>query len=337
MIMNCKLITLSVLLTGWLLTSCQDHTIPSAPASIKVTTVTQGLVTPISVETDVAGRVFVAEQGTGKNDGTISEITPDGKKHPLVTGIFSQTNTEGDLDAVDHLLIVDNTLYFLNPKGLYQIDLSTYKTDAKPAIPASSLTPQDIRKFVLDYNFTNDTGESHLYNLTRGPEDALFIADAAANAIIRRSKTGELSVVAEVPGIKNPTPVGPPFIQAVPTGIVFDGQNFLVSTLIGFPFPPGQSIIYKISPAGAVSIYKQGFTSLVDINLDTNPGVLVVQHGVFGAQGFAANTGQIIRANAVNTSVVVDKLNLPTDLKQSNANTYYVTSLGDGALLKITY
>ncbi len=326
----------------WLFISCQDHRTPAPPdPAFTTTTLATGLVTPISVETDASGRVFVAEQGTGKDDGMVSEITQDGKKHPIITGISSQTNIQNELNAVDHLLVVGKTLYFLSSKGLYQIDLSAYKTDITPARPASSLTPQDIHSFILAYNFKNDTGESHPYNLTSGPDGALYITDAAANAIIRRSATGDLSVVTEVPGIANPNPAGPPpgppFIQSVPTGITYDGQNFIISTLLGFPFPAGKAIVYQMTPAGTLTIYQQAFNSLVDIENDGNGKPLVLEFAVFGPMGFMPNTGRLLRANGATSTVLLDKLNLPTDLKIGDAHTAYITSMGSGSLLKITY
>ena len=324
------------------LTSCQDHRIPTPPdPTFTAAPLTTGLIAPISVETDASGRVFVAEQGTGNNDGSVSEITQDGKKHPIVTGIYSQTNNTGDLDAVDHLLVANRMLYFLSPKGLYTFDLTSYKTDVTPPIPASSLVPEDIRKFIIAYNFTNDTGESHIYNLTLGPDGAIYIADAAANAIIRRSKSGELSVVTEVPGIASPNPAGPPpgppFIQSVPTGITYDGRQFLISTLLGFPFPAGKAIVYQMDLTGKLSVYQQAFNSLVDVENDSNGKPLVLEFAVFGAMGFAPNTGRLLRANGTTSTVLLDKLNLPTDLKISDAHTAYITSLGDGALLKVTF
>lgn len=338
--MTQKLTVLSRLLAIIIVTGCQDHRIPSAPITPTVTTLATGLVTPIGVETDGKGRVFVTEQGTGKNDGRVSEVTPDGKVYPVVTGLYSVTNTVGDLDATDHLLYVNGILYFLNPKGLYKIDIASFKTGSTP-IPASSLTPEYIQQFVLDYKFVNDTGESHLYNMTLGPDDALYFTDAAANAIIRRSSTGALSVVTEVPGIVNPNPAGPPpgppFIQAVPTSITYDGKQFLVSTLLGFPFPAGKAILYQMDPSGKLTIYQQTFNSLTDVENDGNGKPLVLEYGVFGAMGFGKNTGRLLRANGSGSDILLTGLNLPTDLRVADIHTAYITSLGDGALLKVTF
>lgn len=338
--MNQKLTALCALLAIVFVTGCQDHRIPSGPTTLTATTLATGLVSPISVETDGNGRVFVTEQGTGKNDGRISEITPDGKVYPVVTGLYSTTNNTGDLDATDHLLHVNGTLYFLNPKGLYKIDIVSFKTGSTP-IPASGLTPEYIQQFVIDYKFVNDTGESHLYNMTLGPDGALYFTDAAANAIIRRSSTGALSVVTEVPGIANPNPAGPPpgppFIQAVPTSITYDGKQFLISTLLGFPFPAGKAILYQMDLSGNLTIYQQTFNSLVDVENDGNGKPLVLEYAVFGPMGFSKNTGRLLRANGSGSDILLTGLNLPTDLRVADSHTAYITSLGDGTLLKVTF
>ncbi|UFH53929.1 ScyD/ScyE family protein [Spirosoma sp. KNUC1025] len=338
--MNYKLNLSISLLTALTIAGCQDHQIPSAPPQLNVTTLASNLASPISVESDGKGRVFVIEQGTGKNDGRLSEITPDGKVYPIITGFHSEVFQGSELSGPDHILYANGWLYILTDKGLYTINVAAIKTGS-PAIDASTLTPEFIQQWVINHNFTNDTGESHLYNMVMGPDGALYITDAAANAIIRRSSTGALSVMAEVPSVANPNPAGPPpgppFIQAVPTGITFDGTNFRISTLIGFPFPVGTAVIYKMDLSGNLSVYQKGFTSLVDIENDGNGQSLVLRHGVFGAMGFGANTGQLIRANGTTSTVLLDNLNLPTDLKMSDSHTAYLTSLGNGTVSKITF
>ena len=327
---------------GCLLTGCQDHqiTAPSAPVQPTMTTLATGLVGPIGIETDASGRIFVTEQGTGNNDGRVSEITANGNVYPIITGLYSYKRPDNELDATDHLLVVDGMLYILNPKGLYTIDLASIKTGSAP-ISASSLTPENIRQFVLDHTFTEDTGESHLYNMVLGPDGALYFSDAAANAIIRRAKTGELSVVAEVPGIKNPNPAGPPpgppVIESVPTGIIYDGKQFAIITLLGFPFPTGKALIYRMNLAGKITVFQQTFNSLVDIENDGNGNYLALEFAVFGPMGWTPKTGKLVRAKGTSSDLLIDKLNLPTDLKVIDSHTAYLLSLGDGTLSKITF
>ncbi|QDK78703.1 ScyD/ScyE family protein [Spirosoma sp. KCTC 42546] len=337
--MHYKRSVLSFFLAGSLLTGCQDHRVP-APVQPTISTLATGLVAPIGVEADASGRVFVTEQGTGINDGRVSEITPDGKVHPVITGLYSFKRPDNELDATDHLLAADGMLYVLNAKGLYTLNLASFKTGDAP-IPAASLTPENIQKFVIDYAFTEDTGESHLYNMTLGPDGALYMSDAAANAIIRRSKTGQLSVVTAVPGIANPNPAGPPpgppFIESVPTGITYDGKQFAISTLLGFPFPAGKAIIYQMDLAGKLNVFQQTFNSLVDIENDGNGNYLALEFAIFGPTGFTPKTGRLLRAKGTSSDLLIEKLNMPTDLKLIDSHTAYLTSMGDGTLLKITF
>ena len=331
-----RILTLTAcLLVGLFITSC-DHRNQPTPA-ISVATLTTGLVGPIGVDTDPSGRLWVTESGTGKNDARLMMVTPaDGKAYPIVTGFFSETVPGGDIEGLGHLLYADGLLYILGGDGfLYKFDIRNIQPGQTP-IAAATVPREDISSFVLAYNFVNNAHDSHPYNLTLGPDGLLYISDAAANAILKRSKTGMLSVVAEIPGITNPTPVGPPQLQSVPTSIVYDGQKFLVSTLIGFPFPAGKAIVYQVDQGGGVSVYQQGFNSLTGVRLDGSLAPLVIEYGLFGQQGWMHNTGRILRANGTTSTVLLDKLDEPTDLKRVNANTYYLTTLGDGSVKKIT-
>lgn len=325
------------LLLGVLLTSCQDHLSPSPVPSIQ--TLATGLLAPLGVEADAAGRVWVAEAGTAKNDGRVS-ILNNGTVVPAITGFDSRLFL-GDVDGISHLLSADGLLYILHSNGkLYKANVASYKV-GDPPLSASSLPTEDIGAFVIAQTTAgivanNPDKDSHPYQMVIGPGGDLFIADAAANVIVRRANgTGALSILANIPGIKNPTPVGPPFVQSVPTGVVFDGTNLLVSTLLGFPFPAGQALVYQVAPAGVVSVYQQGFNSLT--GLDLNNGPIVLEYGTFGPMGWVANTGRLVRTNNPGTTVLATGLNLPTALKKITANSYFVVSLGDKSLLKVTF
>jgi hypothetical protein len=305
---------------------------------LKITTIATGFSEPLGLEMDKNGNIWVSDAGSGNNDGKVSVITKDGVKHDIITGFESYTLDNGEVEGPAHLMFHDGILYILGGRGkLYKADEASLKP-GKSSIKASALGVEDLGAFILPYPFVNETNETHLYNLTKGPGGSIYIADAAANAIIRRDRrTGALSVVTEVPGIPNPTPVGPPRIESVPTGIHYDGQNFFVTTLLGFPFPAGKAIVYKISPSGATSVYQQGFTSLVDIAEGDHRGYLVLEHGIFGATGFAPNTGRLVWANGSTITELTGGLNLPAALLQENDHTWYVTSVGDGTVLKIHY
>ena len=333
--MRTNLLITAFLLTELCITSCQDHRIPSPTPVLSIGPFAEGFVGPIGVETGPDGRVFVSESGTGNNDSRILLVATDGKTYPVVTGLPSITSPGGEPGGTDHLLYADGLLYALNNGFLYKINVAGFQPGNAP-IAATSVAKEDIATWVINYNFVNDTGESHPYNMTTGPDGAVYITDAAANAILRRSKTGQLSVMTEVPGFANPTPVGPPVVQSVPTGITFDGTKFLISTLLGFPFPAGRAILYQMDLMGKLTIQKQAFNPMIDIEVDGSGGSLVLEYGTFGAMGWVPNSGRLLRVNSAGTTVLFDKLNLPTDLKVADAHTAYLVSL-TGSLQKITF
>ena len=79
--------------------------------------------------------------------------------------------------------------------------------------------------------------------------------------------------------------------------------------------------------------YKTGFTSLTHITLSAENKPVVLQYGLFG-MGFSPNTGKVLDESG---NVLLDKLNLPTDIIQGKNNMYYLLSYKDGTITKLTY
>lgn len=320
----------------FLLAGCKkgDH----AP-KLMMATVASGIANPLGIETDSYGNIWVSESETTQNDGKVIVIKPNGTKYDAIINLSAFVNeNSGEPQGTVNILRDGGTLYVLSGNYLYRADISHFKPGDKP-IDAATLPYEDIAAFVYSYKFVNDANDCHPYNLLKGPDGDLYIADAGANAIIHRKAKGVYSILAEVPGIANPTPVGPPFIQAVPTSIVYDGRNFLVSTLLGFPFPSGNAMIYKISRSGNVSLYQKGFTSLVDLADGNYSGHIAVQYASSfnPASGFAPNTGALVWANGSTAEQLVGGLNMPAGIKQVNDHTWYVTCMGDGTVVKVWY
>lgn len=310
----------------------------------KITTIADGLQGPMGIEIDRRGNIWVAETGKANNDGKVVVISPGkndhgkngAKMYDAIIHLASVKNAlSGETSGPAHLLFDNNTLWILAGDLLYQADLSKYKPGDAP-IDANTLPSEDIGSYVRSLNIVTPN-DSHPYNLIKGPDGNLYIVDAGANALIKRTSKDHYSVLAKFPDIKNPTPVGPPMTQSVPTGIILDNGAFLVSTLTGFPFPEGQAVMYKVSMNGDVSVYRSGFTTMVDLAPGNYYGNVVLQHGAFGPTGFMPNTGSLLFSNGHDKTVIVDKLNMPSGLKQTNNSSWYVTSLGDGTLMKVSY
>ncbi|TKK64471.1 ScyD/ScyE family protein [Ilyomonas limi] len=302
-----------------------------------ITTVATGLTNVIGVETDTKGNAWVALFGTGNNDGKIVVVTPDGNKYDAIVNLSSIINpVSGEIDGTANMLIDGDTMFITSAKFLYKANISQFTPGDAP-LDGASIPYEDVGAFSLSYPWVNNAHDSHIYGITKGPDGDIYLTDAGANAVIHRLSSGSYTVLAEVPGYSNPTPVGPPQVQSVPTSILYDGNDFLVTTLTGFPFLPGYATVYKISLSGALSVYQGGFTTLVNIARGNQLGHLVVQYGTFGATGFENNTGALIWANSRTAAPLIEGLNMPVGIKQVSPNTWYVTTQGDGNLLKIIY
>ncbi len=302
-----------------------------------ITTVATGLTNVIGVETDAKGNVYVALPGTAANDGKVVVVTPEGNQYDAIIHLSSNLNAlSGEVSGTSHMLIIGDTMFITSATYLYKADISHFTPGDAP-LDGASVPYEDVGAFVLSYPWVNNAHDSHIYGLAKGPEGDVYITDAGANAVIHRLSCGNFTVLAEVPGFDNPTQVGPPQVQGVPTGILFDGNDFLVTTLTGFPFPTGYASVFRISPSGGVSLYEGGFTTLVDIARGSQLGHVVVQYGTFGEFGYEHNTGALVWANGKTPSPLVEGLDLPVGIKQVSPDTWYVTTQGDGKLLKITY
>ncbi|GAB3316034.1 hypothetical protein GCM10027299_05780 [Larkinella ripae] len=326
------------------LVKIQDHSFPN-PQTLAVTgdPVASNLMSPIGVTEDPRGFLWITEAGSGTASpasGQVSVITPSGAIYPAITGFLSAQSPEGGPEGLNHLIYKDGKLYILHgvDDKLYIVDVSNFVPGTTAPIAASTLTGQDIRQFIFAQNPPlNTPQDSNPYNLTFGPEGDLYIVDAGANAVIRRNKdTGALSVYATFPDITgSPKPFSG---DVVPTGIVFDGTKFWVTSLTGAPFHQGLASVFHVTPNGAtgtVTTYKTGFTGLTDIALTPGGKPIVTEFGF--AAGPPIN-GRIASGDDAGTTLVMVGPNNPVDILPSRtADTYYVVYNADkvGKIVKV--
>lgn len=302
----------------------------------QVTTFASGLTAPLGIEADAKGQLWVTEAGTGlTNDGQLSMITPEGNVYPVVKGFPSLVSPEGAVFGLNHLILKDGMLYICHgvEGKLYKFNINSFKPGDAPLL-ADKLEYEDIGTFVKNYAFKDDNNETDIFNLTVGPEGDLFIADAAANAIIRRKATGELSVFATIPPIDNPSG-DPAKVQAVPTGIVFDGYKFLVCTFTGYPYPAKKAAIYQVDLNGNTSVYQTGLSTLTDIELGIDQKPVVLEYGTWTGETFAQNSGDIVCSASQKNTTLVTGLNFPNSIKRGGLITYYIAETYDGKILKV--
>ena len=172
-------------------------------------------------------------------------------------------------------------------------------------------------------------------------EDLAYVVDGGQNLVWQvDTETGTFLPLATFPRITNPlfnpTPpppsVGGPFLDAVPTGIRYDGAHLLVTLFRGFPFPPGVSVVEQIDPlTGNHSPLITGLRTAIDV-LPIAGDHLVLQHtsGTTILPPFITAPGLLLDFDtpAGPPTVVTNCLTRPTSMTfDDKTDLLYVTEL----------
>ncbi|MDX1531501.1 MAG: ScyD/ScyE family protein [Rhodothermales bacterium] len=308
----------------------------------EVEVVATDLANPIGVAVDAEGRVWVAETGTGNNDGRVSVVLPDGAVHPFLTGMPSVSNND-EPDGITHLLFYDGMLWIAGGAGATpKADLFRYDpTGFTPGDPPLGLNDFDaaypLGVYVLDQGFL----ETNVYGIAEAG-GTLYLTDAAANSVLTFAPDIEEAAVLTT---FDPVETGgtPPVADPVPTGLavpeVTAQGGVLVSSLTGFPFADGAAHVYTVAPDGTHSIYREDLTLLTDIAIDPRDGLpVVLQFAEFQIpDGFLPGTGRVLKLrDDGSTDVIADGLNLTPGMAFADDGTLYVTSLF-GQLLRVSF
>ncbi len=267
------------------------------------------LAAPIDVNLDADGNPWVTQSGSGMNDGLVQKIHPDGTKETIIEGLpsyfdFMSNELQG---ALSTQVMADGRIFVCQGGGPDSLSASIMEFHWDDYVAKGApLTPADRRSIVKsgEWALANGFDESNPYSFVFDQEGNFLISDAAANAIIKYEvATGTFSALTVFPPFPNPTPIGPPVVQVVPTKIIAhpDG-GYLVSSLTGFPFLDGASKIYRVMDDGTTSDYAAGLTLVTDLEFDPNDGNLVaMQFAKFGPVdttfGFVFGSAQLVKVH----------------------------------------
>jgi hypothetical protein len=167
--------------------------------------------------------------------------------------------------------------------------------------------------------------------------DQLYVTDGAQNQLRQVDiPTGAISTVATFPTVPNPLPIGPPLIEAVPTGIAYTGGQLLVTLFSGVPFAPGTSSVAQVDPASGSDLsFITGLTDAIGILplKERASGDYLVLQTSSGPGPFFSGPGHLLRFDAPGgaPSIVADCLELPTSMVlDKKTGTLYVTELTGG-------
>jgi len=156
-----------------------------------------------------------------------------------------------------------------------------------------------------------------------------LIADAGGNSLLSVSRNGRVETVAVFPSQPNPTPVGPPMIEAVPTAVARGADGALyVGQLTGFPFVDGLASIYRVLPGQAPVVHCSGFKTIMDLAFGADGSLYVVENAT-GGLFFAPGTGRLSRvAPDCSRETLLTGLDRPTAVAVGADGAIYVTNHG---------
>jgi hypothetical protein len=257
----------------------------AAPVTAKwhVDALLDGLSSPKGIAIAANGDVAVG-QGTFGPPGPVLAYHRTGPARGTADAIFDP------IGLVDIAAAPDGSGWAIGGDGwLYHVDIAG---TVEPVLDIIAYQGVDIDPY---NNPLEDPAESNPYGLAALPNGDALVADAAGNDILRVTPSGDVTTVARftrrtvstdhIPGFPVPTIDA----EAVPTSVTIgpDGWAY-VGQLMGFPFRPGTSNVWRIDPgaedavctAGApsadCSVWKSGFTGIEDIAFNPNNGALYV-------------------------------------------------------------
>ena len=315
----------------------------------QMTPMASTLANPAGIEADTSGNIWLAETGTGANNGRVLRIRANGQKDTIVTGLpsFADAATGETTGAWRTMLLPNNRLAVIVGEGptilfgrIMFFSLTGFQPGTTRAKTVADTTSTlDISRFSLaQTGVTNSTP----FSAVLASDGSWYVADAGANMIVKITSAGVRSIFARFPKVPNPTPVGPPTVDAVPTKIITNPDGgFYVSTLTGFPFNAGQATIYNLSANGDLSVYAKGLTMVTDIALDYRTGdMYALQFGSFAfapTPGFVFGSGRLhrITGGGGNSEVVASNFGPGPGLAIDAAGNFYATSLFTAQLLKM--
>jgi sugar lactone lactonase YvrE len=325
------------------------------------TIIAEGFNAPQGILVDESGNIWVVDSGVGGE--TEFEMTDPVSGEPS-TATYGDSarivridpdGTQTDVAVLPSVLVGDEAtggarLALLNDE-LYVTSGAWFgdgEENAAPMIPNTAAVLKLNADGTLEQvaptwriekrmNPDNTVFESNPYGLAVGPDGKLWVADAAANTLLRidpNSSVVELvTTFPAIPGVfPNPNRGGEMLTDPVPTGVAFDDEgNAYVSLLSGAPFVPGSASVVKVAPGGARSDYATNLTMLTDIRRGPDGDFYAVQHAVFTDQGPTPNSGAIIKIAEGEESVpVVEGLSFPTSIDFDADGNAYITINGVG-------
>ena len=345
-----------------------------APRTPGLQVVASGLNQPHHLTIGPDGNLYVAEVGDGvvgagcttgaeaacaNNSGTIDRITPQGAVTHVVTGLPSVGNPGGGSASggVSDVRVVNGKIYAViqNQNIDPTTGQQTYGTAGAllgdlVSAPLSGGTATSVASFG-PYEAANNPDkvnppvpgevaiDSDPYGLV-AYNGGFAVADAAANDILFVNAAGQISTLAVLPLISEPSGGGPVMAQPVPTSLAVgpDGALYVGELGGASSNDVGDVNVYRIAPGGTPTVYASGLTMIGSIAFDQAGRLLVMEIDTAGindpalapgGSGLPA-PGAIIRinANGTRTTLASAGLEFPLGITVASDGSVYASNFG---------
>ena len=342
--------------------------IASAPASatdLFGTVIASGLNNPRGLAFGPDGALYIAETGIVQTSGpsitvrgstfyysetgSITRVF-DGTQTRIVTGLPSlgsptspETTGPADIafgaDGTGYVVLglgtdpaVRTGAFGADPDAAKLGSVFTFQNNGSTAVVA------DVSAYEGANNPAGGALDSNPYHLAFSAS-GLLVTDAGSNTLVKVAPDGTVSLLAVFPSRFIGAPV--PMSDSVETGIAIgpDG-NYYVAELTGFPFVDGAARIYRVTPAGVVTIAFTGFTNLTDIAFGAD-GTLYALEADSNGLATPGGSGQLIRVGLDGSQTTLfSGLVTPTGLTIGSNGDFFVTNFsaaqGIGQVLRIS-
>jgi hypothetical protein len=286
---------------------------------------------PLSTTTEDCPQV-VPDIGpyTGSPVGArISQVDRQGNRRTVVDNLpSSQTSVDSGslISGVGDVVFIGHTLYAVFagagcshgiadiPNGVIRVN-----PDATWNMVANLSAFQQANP-VMNPNPADFEPDGTWYNMVAVDHD-LYAVEPNHGEIVKISLNGKVTRLIDMSASQG---------HIVPSAMTYYHGNFYVGNLGVFPQPIGSSNIYKVTPAGQISIAATGFDMVLGVAFD-NSGRMYVLEMSAGNAAPVPYTGRVTRvAGGGVREVLADGLFFPTGMTLGPDGNVYVSNFGFG-------
>ncbi|MCB0020932.1 MAG: ScyD/ScyE family protein, partial [Anaerolineales bacterium] len=266
-----------LLLTLLALAACQTGLPESQSTATGPTAsvVLDDLLNPVGLTVLEDGTLLVAEEGSGERDlsAGVTALLPDGRSGRFLAD-FPSSRDSGDLSGVPFVAYADGTLYTSHFRLGH---LLTLELSLPLSLPDTPYTPDDMAPRMTPLN---NVALVNPFGLTFSAIGLPVVSDATENGVAMMTNGGQTRFFHRFDPLPNPGE-GKQTIDAVPTGIARNGDEYLVTLTGGCPFPAGGGRLVAIDDNRSERLITDGLNMPIGVQLDANETIWLLEFATF--------------------------------------------------------